>query len=687
VITLTSQSGAPGFRRSDLAVAVAVIAVVAMMVVPLPSFLLDVLLTFNVAAALVILLVAIFTAQPLQFSAFPPLLLITTLFRLSLNVSSTRLLLLTGEAGQVIQRFGEFVVGGNTAVGLIVFLILIVVNFVVITKGSERVSEVAARFTLDAMPGKQMAIDADLNAGLIDEAGARARRLEVAREADFYGAMDGASKFVKGDAVAGLIITAINLVGGLVVGMLQQKMAFAEAWGHFSLRTVGDGLISQIPALLISTATGIVVTRAAGDTGLGEQLGAQLLADPQVLMIAGGVLAGLGLVPGLPTLAFLTVGGALAAAGYLLRQRRAQAAARAAAEPEPLPVAAVPPEKVVQLTPVDPLEIGLGYGLVPLADAARGGDLLDRVVAIRKQVAENLGLLVPYIRVRDNLALTPYQYVLKLRGIDVGTYELQPDRLLAMAPGPMEETIPGQATMEPAFGLPGVWISSSARQKAELMGYTVVDPAAVLVAHLTEVIKEHAGELLGRQEVRHMVDTVRESHPALVEELTPGLLSLGEIQKVLQNLLAEGVPIRDLVLIFEALADWAGVTRDPDQLTERVRTAMGRTIVHSLDLGDTIRALTLEPDLEQRLLQGLERRQGGGQPAIDPAEAQRLVKAIGREGEAMAAAGQMPLVVCSPPLRPIIRRLSRHAFPRLVVLSYAELEPRLQIEPVGVIRT
>jgi flagellar biosynthesis protein FlhA len=687
VITLTSQSGAPGFRRSDLAVAVAVIAVVAMMVVPLPSFLLDVLLTFNVAAALVILLVAIFTAQPLQFSAFPPLLLITTLFRLSLNVSSTRLLLLTGEAGQVIQRFGEFVVGGNTAVGLIVFLILIVVNFVVITKGSERVSEVAARFTLDAMPGKQMAIDADLNAGLIDEAGARARRLEVAREADFYGAMDGASKFVKGDAVAGLIITAINLVGGLVVGMLQQKMAFAEAWGHFSLRTVGDGLISQIPALLISTATGIVVTRAAGDTGLGEQLGAQLLADPQVLMIAGGVLAGLGLVPGLPTLAFLTVGGALAAAGYLLRQRRAQAAARAAAEPEPLPVAAVPPEKVVQLTPVDPLEIGLGYGLVPLADAARGGDLLDRVVAIRKQVAENLGLLVPYIRVRDNLALTPYQYVLKLRGIDVGTYELQPDRLLAMAPGPMEETIPGQATMEPAFGLPGVWISSSARQKAELMGYTVVDPAAVLVAHLTEVIKEHAGELLGRQEVRHMVDTVRESHPALVEELTPGLLSLGEIQKVLQNLLAEGVPIRDLVLIFEALADWAGVTRDPDQLTERVRIAMGRTIVHSLDLGDTIRALTLEPDLEQRLLQGLERRQGGGQPAIDPAEAQRLVKAIGREGEAMAAAGQMPLVVCSPPLRPIIRRLSRHAFPRLVVLSYAELEPRLQIEPVGVIRT
>lgn len=687
MITLTSQSGAPGFRRSDLAVAVAVIAVVAMMVVPLPSFLLDVLLTFNVAAALVILLVAIFTAQPLQFSAFPPLLLITTLFRLSLNVSSTRLLLLTGEAGQVIQRFGEFVVGGNTAVGLIVFLILIVVNFVVITKGSERVSEVAARFTLDAMPGKQMAIDADLNAGLIDEAGARARRLEVAREADFYGAMDGASKFVKGDAVAGLIITAINLVGGLVVGMLQQKMAFAEAWGHFSLRTVGDGLISQIPALLISTATGIVVTRAAGDTGLGEQLGAQLLADPQVLMIAGGVLAGLGLVPGLPTLAFLTVGGALAAAGYLLRQRRAQAAARAAAEPEPLPVAAVPPEKVVQLTPVDPLEIGLGYGLVPLADAARGGDLLDRVVAIRKQVAENLGLLVPYIRVRDNLALTPYQYVLKLRGIDVGTYELQPDRLLAMAPGPMEETIPGQATMEPAFGLPGVWISSSARQKAELMGYTVVDPAAVLVAHLTEVIKEHAGELLGRQEVRHMVDTVRESHPALVEELTPGLLSLGEIQKVLQNLLAEGVPIRDLVLIFEALADWAGVTRDPDQLTERVRTAMGRTIVHSLDLGDTIRALTLEPDLEQRLLQGLERRQGGGQPAIDPAEAQRLVKAIGREGEAMAAAGQMPLVVCSPPLRPIIRRLSRHAFPRLVVLSYAELEPRLQIEPVGVIRT
>jgi flagellar biosynthesis protein FlhA len=688
VTILTSQSDAPPFHRSDLAVAGAVIAVVAMMVVPLPPFLLDVLLTFNVAAALVILLVAIFTAQPLQFNAFPPLLLITTLFRLSLNVSSTRLLLLTGEAGAVIRQFGQFVVGGNTAVGLIVYLILIVVNFVVITKGSERVSEVAARFTLDAMPGKQMAIDADLNAGLVNEAEARARRREVAREADFYGAMDGASKFVKGDAVAGLIITAINLIGGLVVGMLQQNMGFAEAWGHFSLRTVGDGLISQIPSLLISTATGIVVTRTAGDTGLGEQLGAQLLSEPQTLLIAGGVLAGLGLVPGLPTLAFLTVGGTLAGGGYLLKQRRAEAAAKkAAAEPEPLPVASVvPPEKSVQLAPVDPLEIGLGYALVPLADAARGGDLLDRVVAVRRQVAENLGLLVPYIRVRDNLAQTPYQYVIKLRGIDVGTYELQPDRLLAMAPGPMEETVAGQATVEPAFGLPGVWISPSARQRAELMGYTVVDPAAVMVAHITEVIKEHANELLGRQEVRHLLDTVRESHPALVEELTPGLLSLGEIQKVLQNLLTEGVPIRDLVLIFEALADWAGVTRETDQLTERVRAAMGRTIVHSLGLGDGIRAITIEPDLEQRLLAALDRRNSGSSPGIEPALAQHLVTAIANEAEAVTAAGHMPLVVCAPALRPVIRRLAQHAFPRLVVLSYAELEPRLEIEPVGMIR-
>lgn len=681
---MNNSSGAPAFRGSDVAVAGAVIAVVIMLIVPLPDWLLDVLLTFNIAASVVVLLVSIFTTQALQFSSLPTLLLIATLFRISLNVSTTRLLLLTGEAGQVILRFGQFVIGGNTAVGLIIFLILIVVQFIVITKGAERVSEVAARFTLDAMPGKQMAIDADLNAGLITEADARKRRREIEREADFYGAMDGASKFVKGDAIAGLVITAINLVGGFVVGMMQQGMPFAEAWSHYSLRTVGDGLVSQIPALLISTATGVVVTRAAGEDGLGSELTKQLGGDPGVLLLAGGVVGVMGLVPGLPTMPFLTVGAALLALGMMGRKRKL-AAESVVPEPEPLPITnEAPPETTVQLAPLDPLEVELGYALVPLAEASKGGDLLDRVVAVRKQVAVNMGLLLPYIRVRDNLALTPYQYVIKLRGIEVGSYELQPDRYLAMDPGGLEESVSGLPTVEPAFGLQALWISPADKQRAELIGYTVVDPVSVMVAHLTEVIKEHAHELLGRQEVRTLVDSLKETHPALLEELTPRLLSLGEIQKVLQNLLQEGVPIRDLVLIFEALADWAGVTKDADQLTEKVRVALGRVIVSSLGLGPVIQTLTLSPDLEQRFLAAQDRKGPG--PALDPQLTQRVVEGIGAQGQEMANRGQLPLLVCSPSLRPLIRRIAQHAFPKLVVLSYAELDPRLEIEAVGVVQ-
>ncbi|MFZ5826796.1 MAG: flagellar biosynthesis protein FlhA [Bacillota bacterium] len=681
---MTNPSGAPVIRSSDIAVAGALVAVVIMLIVPLPPFLVDLLLTFNVASAIVVLLVSIFTIQPLQFSSFPTLLLITTLFRISLNVSTTRLLLTTGEAGDVILRFGQFVIGGNTAVGLVVFLILIIVQFVVITKGAERVSEVAARFTLDAMPGKQMSIDADLNAGLITEADARARRREIEREADFYGAMDGASKFVKGDAIAGLIITVVNLLGGFVVGMMQQDMTFAEAWGHFSLRTVGDGLVTQIPALLISTATGVIVTRAAGEGGLGGELGKQLGGDPVLLVIAGGLLWVLGFIPGLPKAPFFVIGTLLLVVGYIGSRRQAAAEA-APAEPEPLPITnETVPETTVALNPIDPLEVELGYALVPMAEPSRGGDLLDRVVAVRKQVAHNLGLLLPYIRVRDNLALTPYQYVIKLRGIEVGSYEIQPDRYLAMDPGGLDDTISGQPTVEPAFNLPGLWISPADRQRAELIGYTVVDPVSVIVAHLTEVIKENAHVLLGRQEVRGLVDTLKETHPALVEELTPRLLSLGEIQKVLQNLLSENVPVRDLVLIFEALADWAPVTKDPEQLTERVRVALGRTIVHHLELGPVIKALTLAPDLEQRLQAASERRSGG--PSLDPQLAQTLIEAIAREAQAMAQEGNVPLLVCSPALRPVLRRIAQHTFARLIVLSYAELDPKLEIESVGVIR-
>jgi flagellar biosynthesis protein FlhA len=659
------------------------VAIVAMMIIPLPMILLDILLTFNIAAAVVIVLVAIFTAQPLQFSGLPPLLLISTLFRISLNVSTARSLLLTGEAGEVIKQFGQFVVQGNTVVGLIIFLILIIVNFVVITKGSERVSEVAARFTLDAMPGKQMAIDADLNAGLISEGDARARRRAIEREADFYGAMDGASKFVKGDAIAGLIIVAVNLIGGLIVGMLQQNMGFAQAWGHFSLRTVGDGLVTQIPSLLISTATGLVVTRAAGEAGLGTELSAQLMGNPLLLMMAGGVMAAMAFT-GLPTLPFLLVGALLLVVGYMGMQAAKAKQAAPPAEPEALPVTNEQPETTVQVGPVDPLEIELGYALVALAEPGKGGDLLDRVVAVRKHVANNLGLVVPYIRVRDNLALSPYQYVVKLRGIEVSAYELQPDRVLAMNPGGLEETMSGTPTVEPAFGLPGVWISPAERQRAELMGYTVVDPVSVVIAHVTEVIKEHAHELLGRQEVRSMVDGVKESHPALIDELTPRLLTLGEIQKVLANLLRENVPIRDLVLIFEALADWAPVTKDTDQLTERVRTSLGRAIIHHLGLGPVIAALTVAPDLEQQLLAAAERRGGG--PALDPNLAQGAIDSMIREAQAMAERGQTPVLVCNPALRPVLRRIAQHAVPRLVVLSWSELDPKLEIESAGVIR-
>ncbi len=682
---MTNPSGAPSIRVSDVAVAGAMVAMVTLLIVPLPEFLVDLLLTFNIAAAVVIVLVSIFTGEVLQFSSLPTLLLITTLFRITLNISTTRLLLTTGEAGEVIRRFGQYVIGGNTVVGLIVFLILIIVQFIVITKGAERVSEVAARFTLDAMPGKQMSIDADLNAGLITEAEARARRRQIEREADFYGAMDGATKFIKGDAIAGLLIVFINLLGGFIVGMLQHGMTFAEAWGHFSLRTVGDGLVTQIPALLISTAAGIVVTRAADESSLGIELTRQLGGDPKLLMLAGGLMMVLGVIPGLPTVPFFVIGGLILGIGAVSsRYQRARIAAEVP-EPEPLPITNdVVPESRVQLTPVDPLEVELGYALVPMAEPGRGGDLLDRVVAVRKQVAANLGLLLPYIRVRDNLALGPYQYVIKLRGIEVGSYELQPDRYLAMDPGGLEETVPGQPTVEPAFGLPGLWISPADKQRAELIGYTVVDPASVLVAHLTEVIKENAHMLLGRQEVKGMVDMVKETHPALVEELTPRLLSLGEIQKVLQNLLAEGVPIRDLVLIFEALADWAPVTKDPEQLTEKVRVALGRTIVHHFELGPVIKAITLAPDVEQRLSAAAEKRGPG--PGLDPQLAQAVINGIAREAQAMAQAGHTPVLVCSPALRPVIRRIAQHTYPRLIVLSYAELDPRLEIESVGVIR-
>lgn len=678
-------------KYSDILIAIAVVLVVAMLVIPVPPGVLDFLLTVNLSISLMVLLVAIYNKEPLQFSVFPSLLLITTLFRLSLNVSSARLILSQGKAGDVIHAFGSFVIGENAVVGFIVFLILVVIQFVVITRGSERVSEVAARFTLDAMPGKQMAIDADLNAGLINEQQARDRRSNIEREADFYGAMDGASKFVKGDAIAGIIIVVVNLVGGFIVGLVQGKLgSVAEVLSTYSTLTVGDGLVSQIPALLISTATGIVVTRAASEGNLGQDLVGQLFRQPRVLMMAGGAILAMGLVPSLPKLPFLVMGAGLLGIGITMsRMARAtdRAAATAASQATVSKAAEETrkPENVLSLLQLDPLEVELGYGLLALADQSQGGDLMDRVVMLRRQMALDLGLVLPYIRIRDNMGLKPNQYVVKLKGIEVARGELLPDHFLAMDPGIVLDPIPGIETREPAFGLPALWVPAASREQAELAGYTVVDPPAVVATHLTEVIRTHAYELLGRQEVKSLVDMVKESHSAVVEELTPKALSLGEIQKVLQNLLREGISIRDLVTIFETLADYAGQTRDLDVLTEFTRAALARSITRQLGIVGTMRVITMHPDLENRVARSVEKQPGGTYLNLDPEILHRMVQQITRLAGDLAALGQSPIMLTGPAVRPYIKRITERSLPKLVVLSYNEVDGSIDVESVGMV--
>ncbi len=671
--------------QTDILLAAGIITIVGMMIIPLPTVLLDMLLTVNIAASVVILLVAVYTEEPLKFSVFPSLLLVTTLFRLALNVSTSRLILLHGDAGSVVHSFGSFVVGGNLVVGLVVFLILVVIQFVVITNGAGRVAEVAARFTLDAMPGKQMAIDADLNAGIIDEAQARERRRSIGMEADFYGAMDGASKFVKGDAVAGIVIILVNIVGGLSIGVLQQGTSPGEALHIYANLTVGDGLVSQLPALLISTATGIIVTRAASETNLGTQMFSQMTAQSRPLYIAGAMLGLFGVMPGLPKLPFFMIAAICAAAGWFISRSKQQQAALAASlvpivEPEPETLG---PQQVIQMMNIDPLEVEVGYGLIPIVDEQAGGGLLRRITMIRRQVALDLGIVLPTVRVRDNLQHAPNAYVVKLRGVEIARGTLQPGQFLAMDPGTAEGEVPGIETQEPAFGLPAKWITPAYKERAELLGYTVVDAESVLATHLTELVKRFAPDLLSRQDAQNLLENLRGEYPALVEELVPSTLTVGEVQEVLQNLLNERVSIRDLVTICETLATQGRVSRDIDLLTEYSRASLARQISRQYAPDGALHVITVGPRTEDEIAQSIQQGDRGNQVALAPWAMQRLLGVVSTEVEKVASTGRDPVILCSSRIRLALRRMLERRLPNVVVLSFAEVTPQTQVEAVG----
>ncbi len=671
-------------QHTDIMLGLAILLVVGMMVIPMPTMAMDLLLALNIAFSTIILLVAVLSKEPLDFNIFPALLLVVTLYRLALNVSTTRLILLHGDAGEIVDSFGQFVVGGNVIVGIIIFMVLMVIQFLVITNGAGRVAEVAARFTLDAMPGKQMSIDADLNAGLITDVEARRRRERIAQEADFYGSMDGASKFVRGDAIAGLIIVAINLFGGTAIGMLQHGLSVSEAINLFALLSVGDGLVTQIPALLVSTASGIVITRSSGTGRMDTQITAQIFGNAKVLLVAGVLLIGLGLTPGLPLAPFTVVGGGIAGLGYVLRQRRAQSAAAAVTPAADARPQRRSPEEVVSLIQPDPMEIEIGYGLIPLVEDGAGDSILNRITVIRRQMAMELGMVVPTVRIRDNLQLPPSTYVIKLRGIEVGKGDLMMHHFLAMNPGTADDEIAGIPAVEPAFGLPALWIDAGARERAEMLGYTVVDPSSVVATHLTEVIRRYAPSILSRQDVQTLLNKLKEQYPAVVEELVPNLLTVGEIQRVLQNLLAERLPVRDLVTILETLANHAGQTRDPELLTEYARQALARpiTAMHR-DADGSLYAFTLSPAVERMLADGLQ----GETPAlaIDSRTAQRIIQRISDQMERMAKSGRQPTLLVASRLRRPLRRLTERALPHLSILAFSEVAPDAPVQATGVV--
>lgn len=671
----------------DLSVLIMVVLIIAMLIIPLPSWLLSVLIIINISLALLVLLTSMNMSEPLQFSIFPSLLLLLTLFRLGLNVSTTRAILSKGEAGGVVETFGTFVIGGNVVVGFVVFLILIIIQFIVITKGAERVSEVAARFTLDAMPGKQMSIDADLNAGIISEQQAKERREKIAQEADFYGAMDGASKFVKGDAIAGIIIVLINMLFGMVIGVVQQGMDIGEAVKRYTLLTVGDGIVSQIPALLISTATGIVVTRAASDDNLGADITRQLLAYPKMLYVTAGTIFLLGLLTPINDLLTIPIAALLAfGAHQFTKQENVPQTATEETEEEIEMDQMKSPESVVSLLSVDPIEFEFGYGLIPLADANQGGDLLDRIVMIRRQLALELGIVIPVVRIRDNIQLQPNEYRLKIKGDEVARGELLLDHYLAMSPGIEDDSIEGIDTVEPAFGLPAKWISEEMKERAEMFGYTVVDPPSVVSTHITELLKAHAHELLGRQETKQLIDHVKESYPILVEEVTPNPLSVGDIQKVLANLLREKVSIRNLPVIFETLADFGRMTTDPDLLTEYVRQALARQITSQYVVeGQPLRVITLSGKVEKMIAEGVQQTEHGNYLALDPVVSQAIIEAIAMQIEQFPFQDQSPILLCSPAVRMYVRQLTERYFRHVPVLSYNELEANVEVQSVGVV--
>lgn len=674
-------------KKADFGVAIYLLAAVIFFIIPIPSILLDVMLAINISLAMIILFNALFAKEVLDMSFFPTLLLFTTIFRISLNVSSTRLILSTGEPGNVVETFGGFVGGGNLVIGAIVFIVLILIQFIVINKGSERVSEVTARFTLDAMPGKQMAIDADLNTGAITEKEARERRTKIQQESNFFGSMDGATKYVKGDATAGLIITFINLIGGTIMGVMNGGLSAMEALQKYGILTIGDGLVSQVPSLLISLATGILVTKASSEADFGSMLVKQLFGIPKVLYIVGATITFLGIATPLNPVLFCALGIAFLAAGRKIQkdvkveeiEEETNADETAAEEIRR-------PENVVSLLQVDPIELEFGYGIIPLADVNQGGDLLDRVVMIRRQIALELGTVVPIIRLRDNIQLNPNQYIIKIKGIQVTEGEILFDHYMAMNPGYVEEEITGIPTFEPSFHLPAIWITEGQRERAESLGYTVVDPPSIIATHLTEVIRSHIAELLTRQDVSNLISNIKENNPALVDELTPKLLSIGEIQKVLQNLLQEGISIRDLLTIFENLADHAVTTRDTDVLTEYVRQGLKRAISSKyFPANETTSVVTLDSKVEQEIMGSVKQTEQGAYLTLDPEKTKNIMESLKQEVAKLENIGKNPIVITSPIVRMYFKKLTEDYFKDLIVVSYNEVESNVELQSVGMV--